>query len=164
MPLKWKIYYWCSLYNIIFIIAFVCIRLYALFFGDNPVVDNSDDVVNIILALTVASKSFLSIKFVGYYNNKEKYGHTEYVLFIVGFSFSILFLMAVISLIIYFLSLIVNKIAFERIETWRLLISLSVFIFCCTMLYNIIFDFPLLKAIRKRRALGVNDIGKELVQ
>lgn len=106
MPVKWKIYYACSLYNILFIIAFVCVRLYALFLGNKPVADILDDVLNIILVLAVASKSFLSIKFLGYYSNNEKYGHTEQVIFIVGFFFNILFLIVIISLVTYFFSII----------------------------------------------------------
>jgi hypothetical protein len=165
MPLKWKIYYWCSLH----------LLLYAtlLFFNScfNLLTEgvNAEKIINFALGLVflvaLSAKAELSIKGVHHYKNGRLFSKTGRIFFIIGFCvfggftlFGIWFSISSVILVDFS-----NKQNLESFSSRRYFIMDCLFLMAVVSSTVLaIFDLMLLKAIRKKYNDSIESIGQHI--
>lgn len=153
-------YYICNLYNLLFLGFCVCGLIYVLIQGDS-----TSDLWKIQLTIIgfsfVGLKSILSLKMVGLYKNNKSYKKADRAMFIIGYSLSAV-LVILTSLFVYsFIKYAGPRAYYMEAESILILATIILFF---TLLYTVLFDFPLLKAIRNNTSFATESIGTDISQ
>lgn len=163
MPVKWKIYYLCNLYNILFQAVFAALLIYSFIFEYNS---NSDRwLMALVLSgfLLAGLRSFLSLRFIYFFKKGRMYAKNMRVTFIIGYCITdILFLCAVAVSAVFIRALVIYRHNYMTAKDFA--IGISIIIFSITLLWSIIFDFQLLKVIRKQYNMDIDKIGEDILQ
>jgi len=162
MPLKWKLYYISNLFNALYQAAWVCFLLYMLIHDHNSFTDIWQMSLIDICLMIISLKSLLSLKMVSLYNNNRLYKKSERTIIIIGYCFTaILFILTTIASVYFLYNLTAHPMytrGFRALDTIPYVVLVSFF----TMLYTLIFDFPILKAIRKQHSFSIESIGADI--
>ncbi len=162
MPVKWKIYYACSLYNLLCYLGIIGLLVYGLIKDHNSPTDIVEMCLVVCAFIIASFKCLLSLKFVGYFLSKKMFSKTERVFYIIGYCVNALILVLVAVIIFS----IVRNIFFSRYpyhpDPLQLIIYIGVGMLVFTICTNIIFDFPLSKAIRKQDNFDIATIGSHI--
>jgi hypothetical protein len=114
--------------------------------------------------LMLIGKSVMSIKFVTYLVQNAMFSKMQRIYFIVGFSLNLL-LLVILSIFIYYgiKALVdISQYHYNRQQTWRAVtIIFFLLLFPATLILSL-FDFPLLKAIRKQDNRSIETIGDHI--
>jgi len=164
MQIKWKIYYWCSLYLVVWSV-YVFIDFIVEYLLNTKFYSKKEQIIyslSIIFTLLVISKGIISLKLIGYFRNRLFLSKTNYRIFIVSFITNFV-LIAVLAREIY---LFIHYLLFSY-GTDHLGVSVKVgqslmVILLLPCLYILIFDFPLVKAIRRQFNASIDTIGQQL--
>ncbi len=167
MPVKWKIYYACSLYLPLWSCAMMILLLF------NPQANKADpDNLNFTIFfcsmfLILILKSILSFKGVSHYKRNTRHSKTERILFIVGFGLNVL-IAIVFSIVSVLVS--INLIKYKggvntdvRYYAGQLLYAVSFLTTAICCIYFSIFDLILLRAIRKKYYSSMLNFGEDII-
>jgi len=164
MPIKWKIYYTCCIYSIICNAVFFIMLFYLLITSHNSIVDFLSACLVLLAILMIVAKSVISIKFVTYYVQNAMFSKTQRTYFVIGFILNLL-LLAMLSIFIYYgiKALVdISQYRYNRNQIWRTVTIIFFLLLFPATLFPIVFDFPLLKAIRKQYNHSIESIGEHI--
>ncbi len=160
MQLKWKIYYWCSVYLALWSISMTCLIIYGIgaahLRGNNVVVLP----FSLSVLLIVLSNSIVSIRFVTIIKKGGRYTKNERLLF--NILYGLMFVLTIFSFILSATELpqtIKRAHSNAGIET-----ALEVGLILATLagIYFCIMASALIKAIDKNHHSAVDQIGEHL--
>lgn len=147
MPLKWKMYYYCCWFQLLYLIGLIILTTYFVFFSGEVSSDGySLGGATIGFIAVVTYKPLLSLKLVQHLKKKAAYSNTESVFFDIGFALTIIIILMVPLFIFQLAELSQNA---GQIMVTVSQIMLPVLFFMAS-LYLLIFDMSLKKAIRKQ--------------
>ena len=164
MPLRWKIYYLCSLYMMAWsIYAFIDFSVEYLpnvkFYSKKEQTIYS---LSIIFILLVISKGIISLKLIGYFRNRQFLSKTNYRIFIASFITNTVLIIVLAHEIYLFTRYLLFSYSTDHLGV-SVKVGQSVFIFLfLPCVYILIFDFPLLKAIRLQYNASIGTIGQHI--
>jgi len=170
MPLKWKIYYLCSLYLLLSCTVFFCMLVYTAITTSSAA---GEIIKSYIIAAAVLAalsfKSVLSIRAIGHFKNYTPHSKFERAAFIAGFCFTLIF---GITGFVLCLTIMIPEdftrhgdqqpLAFGDFSEMVIDFSLFATVLCC--LFFAVFDLFLLKAIRKRYYNNLIVLGESIGQ
>jgi len=170
MPLKWRIYYWCSLYIATWSISLFLFYLYSVStvrYGSDYLIFGS---ILFVVLLAFTWKAVLSVKTISHYKNAGMYTKKEKIFFIIGFCITAIFVLigsyASIFAIVPELMRSHDNLSSNILKSTyarQMLLSIPLFIAIICGLYVSIFDPVLLKAIRKKYYNTHLNFGETLV-
>lgn len=169
MPLRWKIYYWCSTYMVawgVFMLLFLCygILVRRISTGD----DYAIFAVMFILVLLMLTKSILSIRTTNHYKNATVLSKIERLFFVILFITTTGFILLVIAFCViyvipqYFLQSDAKTLSLAPRLNVLTAFYISIFILMFTGCFVSICDLFLLKAIRKKHYGSLISMGDSI--
>jgi hypothetical protein len=153
MPFKWKIYYWCSVYMLLWCVTVFCYSVYLFFSTLSSPTDILDFFVIAFVLLVMPFSAWQCILAIKHYQNNDPLSNRRKRLFQVGFISQIL-TTAVICLLCYLLInfhyFLMDDEGYEP-EPWldykRVVPDFLSLLMAIASLYTLFLHLPLLKAI-----------------
>ena len=168
MSLQWKIYYWCSIYCIACSVMFLITLTYLLFTSHNSLYDLLSALLVFVAIILIGYKSILSIQFVRLHTLNAMFNRQQHTFFLIGFTLNVL-LLCLLSIFMYNLidgiiarSQHSNNYSSQSLPIWQTGLNLMLACLFPTTLIQLIFDFPLVKAIRRQYNSSIDTIGQHL--
>lgn len=141
MPLKWKIYYACNIYYLLWsIYSFIFSAAYAILYMSG----DFWDWLLFFVPLIIMSKPLVSIKLFNHYKNKTVSRAWEVILFVVLFMVNIIY---TISMIILLCEEIFAK--YGASDLFDIIMKTPFVIFIISSFYTILLDMPLKHLVTK---------------
>ncbi len=156
MPLKWKIYYFFSLYLFVWGLSLLILTLiqnisHASFFPA--------DLIIAIMLSPVICKGFISALFIGYFSKSSFYSKNQKITFLILYGTNTILTTA--AAVFCFASLPQDFTVIEHASHAVKFYDISVVIATVCGTFLIIMDFQLLKAIRDKHNQNIEFIGQD---
>jgi hypothetical protein len=154
MAVKWKIYYGCCVYLLLWNISLFCLIGY-MFISDFHKVEISD--ILLLTPLLMMGKPFTAFRLLEHLKNDTLVKNRELILFVAFFLMNIIY--TVIIAISQIEVLIINSNSFDN---ENIIMSISCCLFILASIYLLIFDMQLKNKMQKQYDDRINQIGQAL--
>ena len=159
MEMKWKIYYLCSLYLLLWAASVICIIVYGLF-DPHKVANNIVISIAFAVLLIIIANSVISIRFLSLHKKGSCYSKPAHLAFYISYGFIIVFTTASLILLATALPQAIKKREFNGGMDIALNAALVLATIC--LLYISILAPSLAKAIRTNYLNSIETIGQPI--